>query len=235
MSQQPSSAAAAPPRAKTSGLAIASLVCGIAGLCTFGLGSIAGIILGIVGLVKMGKSPAPVRGKGLALAGLIISGAWILLLPVLAGIMLPAVYQALDMANGAAFKNNAKQLSNATGQYVGSHNNTLPPGNTWPQVFTQQTGLDARALTDPADEAGGRAFAMNGALSGTLRHPDASRTVLFFECRTGAPATGGRELLLDRPRHGGQYVIVFTDGHVETVRPEGISQLIWIPSAGQGK
>jgi hypothetical protein len=62
---------------KTSGLAIASLVLGLVGIVSslcYGFGvipAIVGIILGIVGLIKINKSDA--GGKRLAIAGIIIS------------------------------------------------------------------------------------------------------------------------------------------------------------------
>ena len=65
--------------AKTAGLAIASLVAGILGLCTAGLGGIAGLILGIIALKKIGRSGGALRGRGLAIAGLIVSVCTLLL------------------------------------------------------------------------------------------------------------------------------------------------------------
>jgi hypothetical protein len=77
---------AVPARApKTSGLAIASLVCGIAGLCTFGLGGLAGLILGIIGILKIGKSDSQLKGKGLAIGG-IVASALSLILGLLLGL-----------------------------------------------------------------------------------------------------------------------------------------------------
>ena len=71
---------AVPARApKTSGLAIASLVCGIAGLCTFGLGGLAGLILGIIGVLKIGKSAGQLKGKGLAIGGIVASALSLIL------------------------------------------------------------------------------------------------------------------------------------------------------------
>ena len=66
-------AAGAPGKANTSGLAIASLVAGMLGLCTAGLGGIAGLILGMVALKKIGRSGGALRGRALAIAGLIVS------------------------------------------------------------------------------------------------------------------------------------------------------------------
>jgi hypothetical protein len=69
----------APAGAKTSGLAIASLVCGIAGLCTAGLGSVVGLSLGLMALKKIGDSGGRVGGRGLAIAGLAVSVVTVLL------------------------------------------------------------------------------------------------------------------------------------------------------------
>jgi len=71
------------PQVKTSGLAIAALVCGIAGLCTGGLGGIAGIILGIVAMVKVKRSAGQLKGKGLAVGGIIAGILSILLWAVM--------------------------------------------------------------------------------------------------------------------------------------------------------
>jgi formylglycine-generating enzyme required for sulfatase activity len=61
------------PQTKSCGLAVGALVCGIVGLCTLGLGSLVGLILGIIALKKIGRSSGALRGRGLAIAGLIVS------------------------------------------------------------------------------------------------------------------------------------------------------------------
>ncbi len=64
------------PDRKKQGLAIASLVVGVASCLTFGLlglGTICGIVLGIVALVKIRKDPAQYGGRGLAVTGIVTS------------------------------------------------------------------------------------------------------------------------------------------------------------------
>jgi prepilin-type processing-associated H-X9-DG protein len=238
MSTVPPAAPEAQP--KTSRLAIASLICGIVGPCTVGLCSVIGIILGIVGLVKIGKEPAAMRGRGLAIAGIVVSGVGIVMLPLIIGflgmftaILLPAVVSARDTAILVVSTNNVKQLCAATLQYATSHGEKLPPVDSWPQVLQEQGGIPPQVMADPGDQKGGRAYAMNAALAGkTLVVPDPSRTVLFFECRSGSPPSGGPELLPEKPRHAGKYVIGFLDGHVESVPPENVRGLIWEPKRG---
>ncbi|MCX5647824.1 MAG: DUF4190 domain-containing protein [Planctomycetota bacterium] len=231
---KPSRPTAPAPAPKTSGLAIASLVLGIVGPCTVGLGSIMGIILGIVGLVKIGKSAGAKGGRGLAIAGIVVSAAGLLVLPLLAAILLPAVFSALDQANAVSSTNNVGQLCTAAQVYATSHRQQLPPADSWPQVFQEQMEFPAAVMADPADQQGGRAYAMNAALDGKAVAPDMGRTVLFFECRPGAPPAGGPELLPDKPRHAGRYVIGFLDGHTESVAPEEVRQLIWQPKREPG-
>lgn len=71
-----------PNAPKTSGLAIAALVCVF--LCMP-----LGLILGIVALVQIGKSNGQQGGKGLALAAVIISGLMIPMSGILAAIAIP--------------------------------------------------------------------------------------------------------------------------------------------------
>lgn len=66
-----------PPQAQRSGLAAASLACSLVGLFTFGVSSIAGIVLGHVAFHKANKGVA--GGRGVALAGF-VSGYVILAL-----------------------------------------------------------------------------------------------------------------------------------------------------------
>jgi hypothetical protein len=78
---------------KTSGLAVASLVCGLLGPLTCGLGAIVGLILGIVGLMRIRQSGGALGGEGLAVAGIVVSGASLVIgaalgLPVLGMLIL---------------------------------------------------------------------------------------------------------------------------------------------------
>jgi len=70
-----------PPAAptKTSGHAIAGLIVGLGGLCTCGVGGIAGLVLSIVALKKIDASRGTLGGRGLAIAGIIASAVCILL------------------------------------------------------------------------------------------------------------------------------------------------------------
>ena len=86
---------------KTSGLAIASLVCGILGLiCIPILPAFLGLIFGIIAIRKINGSGGAVGGKGLAVGGLITSVIGVIILPALLALMLlPTLAKAKNKAN----------------------------------------------------------------------------------------------------------------------------------------
>jgi len=64
---------------KTNGLAIAALVCGIAGFIFFIPGAL-GVIFGFIARAQIKKSNGTQKGGGMALAGIIVGFAWLALL-----------------------------------------------------------------------------------------------------------------------------------------------------------
>ena len=78
---------------KTSVMAIASLVLGVLGFCTLGLGGLIGVILGIVALVGINKSAGRLGGQGLAIGGIVVSGTGLIV-----GIALPSPWKTGRMA-----------------------------------------------------------------------------------------------------------------------------------------
>jgi len=71
---------------KTSGMAIASLVCSLLGLVTCGISAVVGVILGIVALRKIHRNRATLQGVGLATAGIVV-GCVLFLIGLVLGIM----------------------------------------------------------------------------------------------------------------------------------------------------
>lgn len=225
------------PSAKTSGLAIASLVLGISGIFTCGLTAIVGLILGIVGLCAISKRAEQLKGKGLAIAGIITSAIAIVLIPfmaILMALLMPALSSARTQARRTVSMMNAKHLCLAMNLYCDENDGRFPPAENWPVALNEYIG-DKKILTSPFAPETGRAWAMNQHLDGRkisdISQP--AKTVLIFEVRFNSPPAGGRELLPERPRGPRGYIIAFVDGHIECVPPERFDELIWAPGLQQ--
>ncbi|MGB2938165.1 MAG: DUF4190 domain-containing protein [Phycisphaerae bacterium] len=259
MSQSPATSGSQskePARPKTSGLAVAGMLLSLGGLIggllmpaaalalvpadaagrgivliaaslvvSAGCG-VLGLILGIAAVRAVGARPGELKGKGLAVASILISVVDL----ALAAMLITAMLGARVQARGASSMNNVRQLALAARVYAAQHDQKFPPPDSWPEAL-RNYGIDDGILADPSEMDAGRAYAMNARLSdfplSAVR--SAGRTVLFFECRFGAPPGGGPELLPDQPRHPGGYVIGFVDGHVEGVAPQETDDLIWDP------
>ena len=231
----------APAQPKTSGLAIASLVLGIAGLCTVGLGSIAGVILGIAALVRIGRSGGQLAGRGLAIGGIIASIVTLLVWVVAAAaifLVSSRVAQEWDAASGKVqhtmTQSRIHALCQMTLAYMADNQDRFPPPDTWPQALKDAKflSIDDTMLADSRDPQAGRAVAMNALLAGKkaddVRRPN--ETVLYFECAAGTPPAGGRQNLPPEPRDRAGYIIAFCDGRVDTVAKGNLGRLIWNPA-----
>ncbi|MHC4694524.1 MAG: DUF4190 domain-containing protein [Planctomycetota bacterium] len=221
------------PTVKTSGLAIASLILGICGIFTCGLTAIIGLILGIVGLCAISKRAPQLKGQGLAIAGTIISAIFIVLMPIMAifmALLIPSFDTARSQAKKIISMNNAKQLCLAMAMYCEENEGSLPPVDNWPDVLKPYLGNE-QILTSPFAPEAGRAWAMNIHLEGhkikDIKQP--ARTVLIFESRLNGPPAGGLELLPEVTQERKYYIIGFVDGHIESLTPERLDELIWAP------
>ena len=216
-----------PPKA--SGLAISSLALGCLGLLTCGITSLIGLILGIVALVRINKSQGQVGGKGIALAGTIVSAAFLVLVPIPAAMLLPALAQAKQKAQGIVCMNNVKQLNLGLMMYAADNKNLLPDGSRWCDALKVYVPNPAAFVCQQGKPGQRSHYALNARLVGheTQQIQNPAQTVLVFETDGGWNVAGDRGLLPSSPRHNGAYVIGFADGHVEMVRPPRLTQLRW--------
>ena len=116
-----------PVKPRTLGLAVASLILGILGVTCFSiLAGIPALILGIVALNKISRSGGALGGKGMAVAGVCTGGFSILVIPILAGMLLPALAQAREKARSINCMANAKQIMLGIMMYAGDNAEKLP-------------------------------------------------------------------------------------------------------------
>lgn len=206
---------------KTSGLAIASLVLGILGMCTC-VTAIPGLVLGIIALVQTGKHPDRLKGQGLAIAGTILSGIAMLFTPFLAAILLPVFARARDKAQQQSCLLNVKQLGTAMHMYLQDWDDTYPQAANWNEALAEyarpRKGTNLPFVC-PVVKGTVPTYAMNDALSAEPESvvSDAAGLVMIYESTPGRNLADGASLLPDKPRHIGGYTVGFADGHVTMV------------------
>lgn len=130
---------------KTSGLAIASLVCGIFGLLL--LPGLLGVIFGIKAINQIDANNGAIKGKGLAIGGLVLSlittlSAGVILL--VTSLMLPALAKVKAKANRIKCANNLGTIGHAH-IHFSVENGGLPwqlPPPAKQQLFGSSRGMD---------------------------------------------------------------------------------------------
>ncbi len=130
---------------KTSGLAIASLVLGIIGLCSIITAPI-GLIVGIIALTKISGSEGQIGGKGLALAGTITSGIATAMIPIYAAIAIPNFIRYQLRAKSSEARVSLLSIKTGAEAYHAEHD-AYPTGDTgWvpAQPCNPKCTVDAR-------------------------------------------------------------------------------------------
>jgi competence protein ComGC len=110
---------------KLSGLAIASLVCGCLFVLPF---SLIAFILGIVALVIISKNEETIKGKGLAIAGIVLGSVGMFVLPIIAvvvALFIPMLLMNSQKAETISVKAALHSLANAC-EYYYVDNNEYP-------------------------------------------------------------------------------------------------------------
>ena len=213
---------------KLSAMAVASLVLGILGLFTCGGTAFFGLILGIIAMVKVSNSRGELRGKGLALAGVVTSGIFLVMMPIFAALLLPALAAAKQKAQQINCINNEKQLALAVRIYSTDHDNHLPPAASWCDAIKSSVGADKTFKCPAANAASPCDYAFNAKLDGLDASQVNPQTVMIFEADAGWNAHGGPEL--ESPRHrGGRMMVAFADGSVQMLPETQLSSLRWNP------
>jgi Domain of unknown function (DUF4190)/GYF domain 2 len=221
----PPSLPAATP-AKTSGMAITSLVLAILGLFSCGITAVLGLIFGIIALIKVRNSGGRLNGFGFALTAIILSVIILLIMPAM---LLPALARAKLKAQAITCLYNEKQLALAALIYADKHGNQLPQAATWCDDIKPFVTSE-KVFKCPSTDANGRCdYAFNAKLDGLNESKVDRATVMIFESYGGWNANGGPELMIDKSRHGQIFMVAFADGSVQQLPESQLSTLRWDP------
>lgn len=198
-----------PPR--TSGTAVASLVLGVASLFCSCFTALPGLICGIIGLASIGKSNGLLKGRGLAILGIMLS----LLMPFVgAGVFYMTVGKEYVRAGITAFK----AIPKGTAVMTALQAHAAANGGRLPASLEQLTAagtLEPSHLLSPVDGTPGFwTLTQPGAVLGDL----SPETII---------AVGGPILLQGEKLQ----IVIKADG---TVSPENATDVPVIPDAGAG-
>lgn len=218
------------PEPQSSGMARTSLVLGILGFFTVGLTAVVGLVLGIVAAIRISGSQGRLKGSGVAMAGMITSGAALVFVPVLAvllALLLPALAAAREQAQTVQCMNNLKEIGMLTLIHA-DDDGAFPAAGSWCNTLTN--GLaEFQFLDCPKHPDGESSYAYNASLSELPVASVNPRTVMYFESSKGWNAAGGREAMIQPPRHRRGIVICYADGSVEAVSTTRLRSLRWEP------
>jgi len=212
------------PDARTSGLAIASLVLALLGFCTFFLTAPLAVILGIVSLFKIERSAGQLKGKGLAIAGIVIPT---IALPILLGILIPALTRTGCVAYRMVCGTNMAGLGKAMLVYASDNKDMYPAPDNWCDLLIKNDpNVTEKIFRCKGGETGPCNYAMNKNIEklGANAPPD---MVLLFESKPGWNQSGGPEILTTENHNGDGCNVLFNDGSVLFFGTEHLNDLRW--------
>lgn len=214
--------------AKTSGLAIASLVCAILSPFTCLLTAIPAVILGIVSLVKISKSAGRLKGTGMAIAGIVIPPVTLPIIALLMGILMPALARTRQLAFRMVCATNMSGLSKAMMLYANDYDDQYPTPEKWCDLLIEKCEVTPITFRCKGAEEGPCNYALNENVA-ELGISAPADIVLLFETHPGWNQFGGPEILTTDNHMGEGCTVAFVDGHVEFVKARDIEYLKWKP------
>jgi len=209
------------PDAKTSGLAVTSLVLGILSIFTLFLTAIPAMILGIVGIVKIEKSAGQLKGKGLAIAGIALPIASLFILLPLA--LMPALGKANEQAKRVVCAANLRHIGVTMQMYADDYDGQYPVADRWCDLLEAYYPSNEKIFVCPAVGDGRCHYAINPNAEPNSP-PD---MVLLFETSGGWNQAGGPEILTTENHQGKGCNILFNDSHVQFVKTKDLDDLKW--------
>lgn len=143
--------------------------------------------------MKINKSRGQLAGQGQAIAGLVLGGFGMLIMPILAAMVIPAFSVARGRAQEAQCMNNVKQISVA-----------------W-EMFELETGKPPRSIADLEKTRPG----ITALKCPLARDGEASYETVAAESASASDPNSVVRIRETEPRHRGRHATAFADGRVE--------------------
>jgi prepilin-type processing-associated H-X9-DG protein len=216
--------------AKTSGMAIASLILAILSPFTCFISAIPAIILGIVSLVKISQSRDQLKGVGLAVTGIALPVALVPFVACLMGILMPALARTRQIAFRMHCAANLNQIGCMMLMYANDNEGKFPAADRRCDLLIEHEGakrstFHCKGSASPQHTC---TYAMNKNIENFDKESKAPPDmVLIFESKPGWNQSGGPEMLTTDNHQGDGCNILFVDCHVEFIKKQNLDELKW--------
>jgi len=153
-----------------------------------------------------------------------------MLIPICAGLLLPALAKAKGKALNVACTSNVRQLNLGLIMHAGDNGEAFPPADRWCDAIKQYVVNEKpfQCATQPDQRS---SYALKAKIAGkkTTDIKEPARTVLVFGCAGGWNKAGGPELASAHPHSQGRVMVGFADGHTEVLSTNQLASLVWEP------
>ncbi len=198
----------------TSGMAIASLVLGI--FICLPLASVLAVIFGIVALVKT-KEPG-VGGRGMAIAGTVLGGLGLLIMPM---IWIPAFIGVRQGANRARSAANLRNIEQAIVVYANNYSGDYPPDLG---TLYKDRQLDLHLFVCPGT---GNAPPVSMSIDQAVQWVNTSADYVYLGAGMKSPAPSGALVIYEKDgNHPRGDNVLYGDGRVMFLPVAAVHQLI---------
>lgn len=200
-------------RQVSSGLALASLIVAILGLCVPGLGLVA-IVLGVMAVMKASSSPETHGGKGFAIGGIVL-GLAASLMWLVAGFLILTGYR---MGRPTIERTiNMTQIATALQQYASDNGGWYPETAVDWDARLKKYDLDMTKISTPDAPAG-------------------AKDVYVYVPGFKEPFNGSKILVYENPAYltKGIVPVLYADGRVDLMDVDKLKQILKDAGRGDG-
>lgn len=215
--------------AKTSGLAIASLVLAILSPFTCFFTAIPAIILGIVAFVIISQNRGQLKGTGLAVTGIALPLVLVLVSALLMGMFMPALARTRQLAFRVHCGANMASLGRAMLIYTNDYDDKFPTQTKWCDLLIEHAGVNRSIFHCKASAAPPHtcSYAINKNIENFNKGNTPPDMVVIFETQSGWNQVGGPELLSTDNHQGDGCNVLFADNTVRFIKARDIDKLKW--------
>lgn len=168
------------------------------------------------------------KGRGLAIAGIIVGPASLPVVALLMGILMPALARTRQIAFRMVCGNNLNELGKVMLIYAGDYDEKFPTPSKWCDILNDYAEINPKTFRCKGAPEGPCNYAININIE-KLNKSSPPDMVLLFETHPGWNQVGGPEILTTDNHQGEGCNVLFVDLHVEFVRVQGLKNLRWKP------